>query len=359
MILILSASASEVEVEELMLRLRWMGFRVTAQSDDGRKCLAVLGTEDKAVDFSAFTALPLVERVLPFRQPYKLASRELRQDRAVFEVGPVCIGGGHLVVMAGPCAVESEQQIHAAAAAVAAAGADILRAGAFKPRTSPYSFQGLGEQGLIYLREAATAHDLLTVSEVMDIQNLELVARYADILQVGARNMQNFSLLKALGEINCPILLKRGMSATYKDLLMAAEYILSGGNERVILCERGIRTFETYARNTLDLAAIPALRELSHLPIIVDPSHGTGLRHMVAPMARAAVAAGADGLMIEVHPVPHQSVSDAEQALSFEDFEELMTSLRGIGPAVGIEVAGRRGEPGERCRKRAGGARLD
>jgi 3-deoxy-7-phosphoheptulonate synthase len=342
MILILSPQATEAEVQELMVRLRWMGLRVTSHVNEEYRCLAVIGAEDKSVDFESFTSLPLVERVMPFRQPYKLAGRQIQQQRAVFDIGPVRIGGSKAVVMAGPCTIESAAQVHATAEAVALAGADILRGGAFKPRTSPYSFQGLGEEGLILLREAADAHGLITVSEVMDTVNLDRVAQHVDILQVGARNMQNFSLLKALGELDKPVLLKRGMSATYKDLLMAAEYLLSGGNERVILCERGIRTFESYARNTLDIAAVPILHELSHLPVIVDPSHGTGLRRMVAPLARAAVAAGADGLMIEVHPDPDRSVSDAEQTISLEAFEELMESLRLIAPAVGRQISARR-----------------
>lgn len=335
MILILSEEANESQVQELMLRLHRMGLRVTAHAEEGRCCLAIASAKDKVVDFTTFTALPLVEKVMPFHQPYKLASRQLKQQRAIIEVGPVRIGGAEVVVMAGPCTIESVDQIHRAAQAVAQSGGRILRGGAFKPRTSPYSFQGLGKEGLGYLQQAARAHGLVTVSEVMDTEHVDLVAQYTDILQVGARNMQNFSLLKALGEINKPILLKRGMSATYQDFLMAAEYILSGGNERVILCERGIRTFETYSRNTLDVAAVPILHELSHLPVIVDPSHGTGLRQMVAPMAKAAVAAGADGLMIEIHHDPDRSISDADQTIGFEAFGNLMGNLRVLAPAVG------------------------
>lgn len=269
--------------------------------------------------------------------PYHLARREARSDRTRVRVGDIEIGGDQLVVIAGPCSVESEQQIHTAARMVAEAGAHILRGGCYKPRTSPYSFQGLGEEGLRYLRAAGRAVGLPVVSEVMEGELADLVADYVDILQVGSRNMQNFSLLKRLGKVDKPVLLKRGFSATYEDLLMAAEYLLEGGNEQVILCERGIRTFEEYTRNTLDLAAVPVLKELSHLPVIVDPSHGTGRRDLVLPMARAAVVAGADGVMIEVHPDPDHSLSDPQQTLSAEAFGSLMEGM----PLL-AGVAGRR-----------------
>jgi 3-deoxy-7-phosphoheptulonate synthase len=241
--------------------------------------------------------------------------------------------------MAGPCSIETEAQIFACAKAVKEGGGHILRGGAFKPRTSPYAFQGLGETGLGLLQKAAKQYDLLTVTEVMDTDQIELIAAYADILQIGARNMQNFSLLKKLGCVKNPILLKRGLSATYQDLLMSAEYILSVGNPGVILCERGIRTYETYSRNTLDLAAVPILQELSHLPIIVDPSHGTGIRKMVAPMARAAIAAGADGLMVEIHPDPDKAFSDADQTLTFDQFNAMMQSLKQLAPIVGKNIS--------------------
>lgn len=257
---------------------------------------------------------------------YKLVGRD--GDRLVIEIGDVRIGEGNLTLIAGPCSVESEEQIDQTAEAVAKAGAHILRGGAFKPRTSPYDFQGLGEEGLRLLQKAGKAHGLLTISEVMDVENIERVAAYVDILQVGSRNMQNFSLLKRLGQTDYPILLKRGAAATCHELLMAAEYILSGGNERVILCERGIRTFETMTRNTLDLSAIPILQTLSKLPVIVDPSHGTGVRELVAPMACAAVAAGADGLMIEVHPNPDQALSDAAQTIDPSAFAALVKKIK-------------------------------
>jgi 3-deoxy-7-phosphoheptulonate synthase len=270
--------------------------------------------------------------------PYKLASRPFRPDGTVVKAGDVEIGGGRVVVMAGPCSVESRDQIMAIARQVAAAGAQVIRGGAFKPRTSPYSFQGLGEEGLRILREAADAHGLLAVSEVMDASQIALVAAYADILQIGARNMQNYNLLREVGRQTRPVLLKRGVAATIEELLLAAEYVLAAGNPNVILCERGIRTFETYTRNTMDISAIPIVHKLSHLPIIADPSHGTGRRDKVAPMARAAVAAGADGLIIEVHNDPDHALSDGAQSLRPDQFSELMDQLRIIAPAVGRQI---------------------
>jgi 3-deoxy-7-phosphoheptulonate synthase len=271
-----------------------------------------------------------------------LASRGFRPAGTVVRVGDVDVGGQRVVVMAGPCSVESRDQIERTAETVARAGAQIIRGGAFKPRSSPYAFQGLGEEGLRMLREAADRNGLLVVSEVMDLTQIPLVAQYADILQVGARNMQNFNLLRDLGKLRQPVLLKRGISATIEELLLSAEYILAGGNYDVILCERGIRTFETYTRNTMDISAIPVVKKLSHLPIVADPSHGTGRRDKVAPMARAAVAAGSDGLLIEVHPDPDHALSDGAQSLRFEQFEELMSQLRIIAPAVGRSMAGPR-----------------
>lgn len=251
-----------------------------------------------------------------------------------FKIGEHTFGQGFFNIIAGPCSVENEDQIFQIAEFVASLNAKVLRGGAFKPRSSPYSFQGLGEKGLKLLKEAATAYNLLSVSEIMDGEDLPMMEEYVDILQIGARNMQNYSLLKKIGKSSKPVLLKRGLSATYKEFLMSAEYILSGGNQRVILCERGIRTFETHTRNTLDLAAVPILKELSHLPIIVDPSHGTGMRSLITPMSRAAVAAGADGLMIEVHPQPDQARSDAAQTISFNQFKEIVESVRLIHEAL-------------------------
>lgn len=338
MILVMKPDAGMDDALALRARLGWMGLEVgPVVQHEGRLSLAVVGRHE-GVRWDGLAELPGVERVVSFTRPFKLAGRELRTERATVRVGDVEIGGGRLVVVAGPCSVESEEQIHAAAAAVAAAGASLLRGGAFKPRTSPYDFQGLGEEGLRMLRDAGRAHGLPVVSEIMDLEQLELLCEYCDMLQVGARNMQNYSLLRGLGRVDRPVLLKRGLSATYQELLMSAEYVLAGGNHRIVLCERGIRTFETFSRNTLDVAAVPILKELSHLPVIVDPSHGTGLRRMVTPMARAAVAAGADGLMVEVHPDPDRALSDGQQTLAPGQFGELMASLRIIGPAVGVDV---------------------
>jgi 3-deoxy-7-phosphoheptulonate synthase len=270
--------------------------------------------------------------------PYKLASRSFRPAGTIININGVEIGGERVVMMAGPCSVESREQIERSAEVAAAGGAQILRGGAFKPRSSPYSFQGMGEEGLKLLHEAARSHGLLVVSEVMDSSQIPLLARYADILQVGARNMQNFNLLRELGRQRTPVLLKRGISATLEELLLSAEYILAGGNYDVILCERGIRTFETYTRNTMDISAIPIVKKLSHLPMVADPSHGTGRRDKVVPMARAAVAAGADGLLVEMHPDPDHALSDGAQSLFPDQFEDMMRQLRMIAPAVGRTV---------------------
>lgn len=332
--LILNSMITPEQIDLLVERLNWMGLRPYLQQEQGQKTITLAVDKLEGIQTLEFLQLPGVESVIPTRVPYKLASKQGRGE-AILKIKGREIGGENLVVIAGPCAIEDEKQIHTTAEAIAAAGAGFLRGGAFKPRTSPYAFQGLGEIGLRYMQEAAQANGLLVVSEIMESETLPMMARYVDIFQVGARNMQNFSLLKALGRCDIPVLLKRGMSATYEDLLMAAEYILSGGNSRVILCERGIRTFETHTRNTLDIAAAPILKELSHLPVIIDPSHGTGRRSLVAPLARAAVAVGADGLLIEVHPDPDRSVSDAAQTLSFAQFGELMTSVRSIAASVG------------------------
>ena len=334
MILILKKKTLRAEADELLSRLEWMNLRGILTEEKGQFYLAIVSGEDERIDFQQFVNLPQVEAMVPFTQKFKLAGKESKKQRSLVSIKDCCIGGDNLIVMAGPCSIESEEQIDRTASAVAAAGATILRGGAFKPRTSPYDFQGLGETGLKYLQRAAVRHHLLSVSEVMDSQEVDLIASYVDILQIGARNMQNFTLLQHAGRTGKPILLKRGMAATYVDFLMAAEYILQMGNPNVILCERGIRTFETYTRNTLDLAAVPILHELSHLPVIVDPSHGTGIRQFVPPMAYAAVAAGADGLMIEVHPDPDKSYSDASQTISFETFAEMMKRIRILETAL-------------------------
>lgn len=338
MILTIDHNATKDNIQTLIKRLEWMGLKVNLNQDQKKARLAIISTKESKINQNLFKALPFVEEVLAFEQPYKLASLQFKESRSVFTVKGQEIGGEKLVVMAGPCSIESEAQIFESARLIAASGATILRGGAFKPRTSPYSFQGLGEEGLKYMKRAADHFGLLTVSEVMDGEDVELIASYIDILQIGARNMQNFSLLKKLGSVQNPILLKRGPSATYQDFLMAAEYILSAGNSQVILCERGIRTYETHSRNTLDLAAVPILKDLSHLPIIVDPSHGTGLRKMVPPMAKAAVIAGADGLMIEMHPHPEHAFSDKEQTIGPSEFEALMQSLAPIASLAGRRI---------------------
>jgi 3-deoxy-7-phosphoheptulonate synthase len=289
-------------------------------------------------DVAVFQVMEGVKEAHRIASPYKLASRVFRPGGTIVQVGALAIGGDAVVVMAGPCSVENRDQIEQCAELVARAGARVIRGGAFKPRTSPYGFQGLGAEGLKMLRTAADRHGLLVVSEVMDQTQIPLLAEYADIVQVGARNMQNFNLLRELGKQSKPVLLKRGIAASIEDLLLSAEYILAGGNYNVILCERGIRTFETYTRNTLDLSAIPAVKKLSHLPMVADPSDATGRRDVVAPMARAAVAAGADGLMIEVHPDPDRALSDGAQSLRPEQFEELMRQLQAVALAVGRTI---------------------
>jgi 3-deoxy-7-phosphoheptulonate synthase len=290
------------------------------------------------IETADFEVMPGVKNAHRIASPYKLASRSFRPAGTVVKIGDVEIGGNRIVVMAGPCSVETKDQIDRIAAIVAAAGARVIRGGAFKPRSSPYSFQGLGEEGLELMREAADRHGLLVISEVMDQTQIPLLTAYADILQVGARNMQNFNLLRELGKQRKPVLLKRGIAATIEELLLSAEYLMAGGNYDVILCERGIRTFETYTRNTMDISAIPVVKKLSHLPMVGDPSHGTGRRDKVIPMARAAVAAGADGLLIEVHHDPDQALSDGAQSLYPEQFTELMSQLRMIAAAVGRSI---------------------
>lgn len=336
MMIIIKANASKQDADDLVSKLAWMNIHGILTKDADRYYIAIVSGANAHTDFKQFSLFPCVERIVPLTQKFKLASREVKKERTVVRIKGRVIGDGSLTVMAGPCAIESEDQIHHTAEIVANAGATILRGGAFKPRTSPYDFQGLGLVGLQYMQAAASHYNLLTVSEVMDTQDIDLVAEHIDILQIGARNMQNFSLLKQVGKAGKPVLLKRGLSATYMDLLMAAEYILQTGNPNVILCERGIRTFETYARNTLDIAAVPILHELSHLPVIVDPSHGTGIRSVVPPMAYAAVAAGADGIMVEVHPEPDKSMSDAKQTLSPETFTDMMKKLHLIRKALEV-----------------------
>lgn len=333
MLLILNSQAKLKDAENLMQKLSWMGFTGHLSGEDGSYTIAIVKGEDKSVDKSAFAKLPFVEKVDDFVHPYKLASKLIHPEPTVIDVKGVKIGGGYCPMMAGPCSIENREQIFESARIIAEEDVKILRGGAYKPRTSPYAFQGLGEKGLIMMQEAAEKYNLVTITEVMDADQVELVAEHCDILQIGARNMQNFSLLKSLGRVKNPVFLKRGMSATYKDLLMSAEYILDQGNQ-VMLCERGIRTFETATRNTFDLTAIPYLHELTHLPVIADPAHGTGIRSMVTPMALASLACGADGIMVEMHPEPEKAVSDKDQTIHPETFRTMMKKLRQIAPAV-------------------------
>jgi 3-deoxy-7-phosphoheptulonate synthase len=341
MIIVMQQGATERQIQGVIDRLVECGFDVHRSTGVMHTVLGGVGGKEE-IDLAIFEVMEGVKEAHRIVSPYKLASRSFRPAGTVVRVGDVDVGGDRVVVMAGPCSVESRDQIERTAEVVARAGAQVIRGGAFKPRSSPYAFQGLGEEGLQMLREAAGRNGLLVVSEVMDLTQIPLVAQYADILQVGARNMQSFNLLRELGRQRKPVLLKRGISATIEELLLSAEYILAGGNYDVILCERGIRTFETYTRNTMDISAIPVVKKLSHLPIIADPSHGTGRRDKVEPMARAAVAAGSDGLLIEVHPDPDHALSDGAQSLRFDQFEELMSQLRIIAPAVGRTMAGPR-----------------
>src|SRR5688572_29219961 len=337
MVVVMQERATDEQVQKVIAQLVDMGFDVHRSTGALRTVIGAVGG-NRAFDPALVQVLEGVQEVLRITEPYKLASRTFKPENSVVTIGDLRIGGDEVIVMAGPCSAESEEQVEAAAAAVKRAGAKVLRGGAFKPRSSPYSFQGLGEEGLRLLRAAADRHNLLLISEVMDISQLELIERYAHILQVGARNMQNFTLLRELGHSKVPVMLKRGLSATIEEWLMSAEYILAGGNKNVMLCERGIRTFESYTRNTLDISAIPVVQKLSHLPIIVDPSHGTGKRDKVAPMARAAVAAGADGLIIEVHCDPDHALSDGAQSMFPAQFDRLMAELRIIAPAIGRSI---------------------
>jgi len=332
----MNGKTNDSDLGNLVNKLNEMGHEVNIIRGEKRIVVGVIGDVENlvSVPLYAFTG---VEEVIRIMKPYKLASREFKNTDTAVKVKGVTIGGKEVIVMAGPCVVENEQQIFKTARQVKALGAKVLRGGAFKPRTSPYSFQGLGEKGLKLLAEAGKENGLAIVTEVMSVNQIDLVAEYTDIFQVGARNMQNFVLLKELGKTKKPILLKRGVSAFLEELLLSAEYILSQGNSKVILCERGIRTFENYTRNTLDLSAVPALKQLSHLPVIVDPSHGTGRWKLVSPMAKAAIAAGADGLIIEVHPEPKSSLSDGVQTLKFDTFTQLVKELKPIIQAVGRE----------------------
>ena len=338
MIIVMKSGVTEADVEEVCRRVVELGYQPHTIHGEIKTVIAAVGEERGQADLRILEALETVEAVMPVQQPFKLASRETKSQPSEIPVNGISIGGKQLVVMAGPCSVESQSQMIEVAEAVKAAGATILRGGAYKPRTSPYAFQGLKEQGLKYLAEARKRTGLPVVTEVLETESVELVAEYADILQIGARNVQNFSLLKRVAESGKPVLLKRGMSTSIQEWLLSAEYILSGGNPRVILCERGIRTFETATRFTLDLNAVPVVKKLSHLPVIVDPSHGTGHWDLVAPMAKGAIACGADGLIIEVHPRPEEALSDGPQSLKPAKFAQLMQELRPVALAVGRDL---------------------
>lgn len=337
MIIVVKPEATEEEVDYIINKVKSFGLSVHVSKGVERTIIGAIGSED-VLRNQPLEALPGVERVLPILKPYKLASREFKREDSIIKINGRQIGGKTLAVMAGPCSVESRELTLEIAREVKKAGANFLRGGAFKPRTSPYAFQGLGEEGLKYLAEAKAETGLGIVTELMDPRDSELVVQYSDIIQIGARNMQNFRLLKEVGSLPLPVLLKRGMSSTIKELLMSAEYIMAEGNHNVILCERGIRTFEDYTRNTLDLSAVPVIKQLSHLPVIVDPSHGTGKWDLVAPMAMAAIAAGADGLMIEVHPKPEEAFSDGAQSLLPSKFAELMQQLAKLASLLGKEL---------------------
>jgi 3-deoxy-7-phosphoheptulonate synthase len=334
MIIILKPHATEAEIALVVKKIEDFGLAAHISKGTERTIIGAIGDE-RALQEGPLEAFPFVEQVLPILKPYKLASREFKPDGSIVNVDGVLVGGRRVVVMAGPCAVESREGLLQVAQYVKTGGGHILRGGAYKPRTSPYTFQGLGEEGLAYLAEAKQATGLPIATELMDSRDADAVYQYADLIQIGARNMQNFKLLTEVGSRRKPVLLKRGSSSTVKELLLAAEYILSEGNYDVILCERGIRTFEDATRNTLDLSAVPLIKRLSHLPVVVDPSHGTGKWHLVSPMALAAVAAGADGIMVEVHPHPEEALSDGPQALLPSTFETLMNDLNRVAQAVG------------------------
>ncbi|HAA89478.1 MAG: Phospho-2-dehydro-3-deoxyheptonate aldolase AroF [Thermoanaerobacterales bacterium 50_218] len=338
MIIVMDSSATEEEIRALQQKLLEEGFSVHISQGVSRTIIGVIGDRTRALNLS-LEAHPKVEKVIPVLSPFKLVSREFQETDTVIKIGPHLLGAEEIQIIAGPCAVESREQLLETAYAVKEAGANFLRGGAFKPRTSPYSFQGLEEKGLEILAEARQKTGLLVVTEVMDPRQVPLVAAYADVLQIGARNMQNFFLLREVAKVNKPVLLKRGLAATIEEWLMAAEYIVLGGNHQVILCERGIRTFEPYTRNTLDLSAIPVVKRLSHLPVIADPSHGTGKWWLVEPMSRAAIAAGADGIIVEVHPCPSEALSDGQQSLTPEKFSHLVKAVRDVAAAVGRALA--------------------
>ena len=338
MIVVMKQNSSADQVEEVVKRVEELGYKVHLSRGEARTIIGIIGADDYMIQQDTFEVLDGVEKTVRIMQPYKYASRDFVQSSTTIPVNGISVGGERIVVMAGPCSVESREQILETAHAVKEAGGSVLRGGAFKPRSSPYSFQGLGEEGLKYLAEAREQTGLPIITEVMSTEDLELVGEYTDIFQIGARNNQNYPLLKAVGKTSKPVFLKRGISGTIQELLMGAEYILSNGNMQVMVCERGIRTYETATRNTFDINAIPVLKQLTHLPVVADPAHGTGQWEYVSPIAKAAVAAGADALMIEVHPNPSKAWSDGAQSLTFKRFDSLMKELRSIASAVGRQL---------------------
>jgi len=344
MLIVMKSGATQAEVERVVEVIERLGLRAHAMPGEGRTAIGITGN-NTSLDPAHFENLPGVADAIRVTKPYKLISRDLRPERSIIKVGNATIGGGELAVIAGPCAVENPEQVIEVARAVAASGAKFFRGGAFKPRTSPYAFQGMGEEGLRILSEVRDEFGLNIVTEAMDEHGVDAVEKYGDCIQIGARNMQNFSLLKYVGKTRKPVLLKRGLSATLEELLLAAEYVMAEGNYDVILCERGIRTFATHARNTLDLSIVPAAHRVSHLPIIVDPSHGTGHNYLVAPMARAGVAVGADGVIIEVHPRPEEALCDGAQALTPDQYLELVSQLTTLYSLIAAEVAGTAATP--------------
>jgi 3-deoxy-7-phosphoheptulonate synthase len=337
MVVVMAEGATEEQIQNVVAHLVEQGFDVHRSTGAQRTVLGAVGS-GRHRDPRLLEVLDGVNEVVRISEPYKLASRTFKRENTVFDVGDVRIGGDEVIVMAGPCSAETDEQVNATAAAVKRAGGKFLRGGAFKPRSSPYSFQGHGEEGLRMLRAGADQHGLKLITEVMDASQIQLIDKYVDVYQLGARNMQNYTLLREMGKVRKPILLKRGISATLEEWLLSAEYLLAGGNTQVILCERGIRTFETYTRNTMDISAIPVLKKLTHLPVFADPSHGIGKRDQVAAMARASIAAGADGLLIEVHCDPDKAWSDGAQSLFPGQFDRLMAELRIIAPAIGRSI---------------------
>ncbi len=333
MIIVLKPDAGEIEIQHIVDRLEQYGFKTYLSKAAERTIIGAIGDE-RALRDKPLSTLPGVEKVVPILKPFKLVSKDFKKEPTVLDIKGIKIGGKHIAVMAGPCSVEGRDMLFYIAERVYRAGARILRGGAFKPRTSPYAFQGLGEEGLKYLREAADSFGMLVVTELMDPRDIDLILKYTDIVQIGARNMQNFRLLKEVGKAKVPVLLKRGLSATIKEFLMAAEYIASEGNNDIILCERGIRSFDTETRNILDLSAIPVIKSMSHLPVIADPSHGTGRADCILPMAQAAIAAGADGLIVEVHHCPEEALSDGDQSILPDDFDLLMKRVKIIAATL-------------------------